>query len=55
MNLISLIARNPKEVDNVDHMTEAIKLLATSNDDGGEGEKQVTKIDKATLEHYLTK
>ena len=54
MNLISLIARNPKEVDSVENMIEAIKLLATSNDEGGEGDKQVMKIDLATLEFYLT-
>ena len=30
MNLISLIARNPKEQDTMENMIEAIKLLATS-------------------------
>ena len=38
MNLISLIARHPKQLDTIENMIEAIKLLA-SNDSDAENDK----------------
>ena len=55
MNLISLIARNPKESDTMENMIEAIKLLATSQGEEAEDQKHVMKIDVDSLEFYMTR
>ena len=33
MNLISLIARRPRQIDNLEDMKEALKVLSTPNED----------------------
>ena len=51
MNLISLIARRPKNVDSLDDMIEAIKLLAES---GGAEEKDKTiRINVEQLKNFM--
>ena len=53
MNLIQLIAKNPKQVDTIENMIEAIKLLATNENDA-ENEKQELKIKISTLKYFMT-
>ena len=52
MNLISLIARQPKTVDSLEDMIEAIKVLC--NDIGGSDEKDKLKIPVDVLKTTLT-
>ena len=48
MNLISLIARRPKQEQTLEQMIEAIKVLCDSTDD-----KDKVKIDLQTFKYYM--
>ena len=52
MNLISLIARHPKQLDSIENMIEAIKLLASN--DSEENDKQNLKIEIDKLRFFMT-
>ena len=51
MSLISLIARNPKQVDTLDSMIEALKVLAGEENEEDQGK---LKISLAKLKYYIT-
>ena len=53
MNLISLIARRPKQIDNLEDMKEAIKVLAPQNEDEEADDKRL-KIGVEALRYSLT-
>ena len=52
MNLISLIARRPKQVDDLEEMISAIKTIASSGQEASETEK-VTKLTIEQFKFYM--
>ena len=52
MNLISLIARRPRSIDSLEDMKEALKVLATQNDDEDAEDKRL-KISIKDLKYNL--
>ena len=52
MNLISLIARRPKQVDDLEEMISAIKTIASSGQDASETEK-TTKLSIETFKFAM--
>ena len=52
MNLISLIARRPRQIDNLEDMKEALKAFAVTTEEE-EGEDKRAKIGVETLKYSL--
>ena len=52
MNLISLIARRPRQIDNLEDMKEALKAFAVTTEEE-EGEDKRAKISVETLKYSL--
>ena len=52
MNLISLIARRPKQVDELEEMIQAIKTIAAS---GGSDDDNILRISIETIKLLLVK
>ena len=52
MNLISLIARRPRQIDSLEDMKEAIKVLAPQNEDEEADDKRL-KIGVETLKYSM--
>ena len=52
MNLISLIARRPRNVETIEEMIEAIKVLTQDNNTGDE--KEAGQIEVSYLKSSLT-
>ena len=52
MNLISLIAKRPKPVDELEEMIQAIKTIAASG--GGEESDKITKLSLDTLKYTMS-
>ena len=51
MALISLIARRPRQIHNIEEIKEAIKVLAMDEADDA---KQILKISTETIKYFIT-